>query len=204
MITVVDYGLGNVGSILNSFGRMNIPCKLGSTREDVENAEKLILPGVGSFDKGMKRLRDLDLIDALQDAVLEKRTPIMGICLGMQLFLQESEEGILPGLGWIEGKVVRFRIPRNEPVYKVPHMGWNSVIEERGSPILHGLTSDDRFYFVHSFHADDVDEREVLGRTTYTYPFPSVVQRDNVIGIQCHPERSHGSGMKILRNFAGM
>jgi len=204
MITVVDYGLGNVGSILNSFGRMNIPCRLGSTQDDIMKAEKLVLPGVGSFDKGMKRLQDLDLIDALQDTVLDEGTPILGICLGMQLFLRDSEEGSLPGLGWIEGRVVRFRIPKNEPVYKVPHMGWNSVVGAGDAPILQGLAQDDRFYFVHSYHADGLEENQVVGRTTYNYSFPSIIQKDNVIGIQCHPERSHGSGMKILRNFAGM
>lgn len=204
MITIINYGLGNVGSIQNILNRMRVPCRLGSSREDIIDADKLILPGVGSFDKGMHLLRERELVKPLEMAILDNRIPILGICLGLQLFLEGSDEGKMPGLGWIEGRAVRFKINKGDLPLRVPHMGWNSIKNCRQNPLLTGLDDRDRFYFVHSFHASRLAEEVTVGQTTYKYDFPSVIAQDNIVGIQCHPERSHQSGVKILNNFIKM
>lgn len=201
MITIVDYGMGNPGSIRNTFQRLNIEATIASNPQDILNAEKLILPGVGAFDRGMHNLNELRLLPALQTSVLTNHVPILGICLGMQLFLSRSEEGQADGLGWIDAETVRFGFDVTDGHRKIPHMGWNSINPVREDPIVSGVNADDRFYFVHSYHISNIDEKQVVGTTEYGYSFPSLIRQDNIFGIQCHPERSHRSGFKILQNF---
>lgn len=200
MITIVDYGMGNLGSIANTFRRIGVSAKVTSDPAAVLEAKRLVLPGVGSFKRGMNNLQSAGLIPALEEQVLENRVPILGICLGMQLFTDRSEEGDVAGLGWINADTVRFRIGSNGSRLKIPHMGWNSV-SATGDPLLAGITDDDRFYFVHSYHVAKIDEGLVTGTTSYGYEFPSVLRQGNIYGIQCHPERSHSSGVRVLKNF---
>jgi imidazole glycerol-phosphate synthase subunit HisH len=201
MITIVDYGMGNLGSIRNTFQRLNIEARITSNPEDILKADKLILPGVGAFDRGMHNLNELGLLQVLRTSVLTNQVPVLGICLGMQLLSNRSEEGQAGGLGWIDAETVRFAFNATDNRRKIPHMGWNSINPARDDPIVSGVNSDDRFYFVHSYHISAIDENLVIGTTEYGYPFPSLIRQDNIFGIQCHPERSHRSGFKILQNF---
>lgn len=201
MITIVDYGMGNLGSIRNTFQRLNIESRITSKPEDIIQAEKIILPGVGAFDRGMHNINELGLLPALRTCVLTNHVPILGICLGMQLLSNQSEEGQTKGLGWIDAETIRFVFDKTDTNRKIPHMGWNSVNPAREDPIVSGVDSDDRFYFVHSYHISAIDEKLVIGTTEYGHSFPSLIRQDNIFGIQCHPERSHRSGFKILQNF---
>lgn len=200
MITIVDYGMGNLGSIVHTLRRMDISAKISSQPADIQSAEKIILPGIGSYDKGMENLNRLKLIPVLEEQVLENKIPILGICLGMQLFSNRSEEGNEKGLGWIDSETIRFRFPPADRMLKIPHMGWNRI-DTQNESILRDITKEDRFYFVHSYHIANIDEKYSIGTTKYGYEFVSVMQKENIIGIQCHPERSHKSGIKILQNF---
>lgn len=203
MTTIVDYGMGNLGSIVNTFRRIGVSAKVTSDPADVLAAKRLILPGVGSFKRGMENLRSAGLIPALEEQVLGRHVPILGICLGMQLFTNMSEEGDVAGLGWINADTVRFQLGSNGSRLKIPHMGWNSV-NATEDLLLAGITEDDRFYFVHSYHVAKIDKGLVTGTTSYGYEFPSVIRQDNISGIQCHPERSHSSGVRVLKNFMRM
>ena len=200
MITIIDYGMGNLGSIVNTLRRIGVSGKVTSDSNDVRTADKIILPGVGSFNKGMENLKSAGLVPALEEQVLENDVPILGICLGMQLFSDRSEEGDARGLGWIKADTVRFHFESNGSRLKIPHMGWNSVISTE-DPLLANVTPDDRFYFVHSYHIAQIEEELVIGTTLYGYEFPSVIRQGTIYGIQCHPERSHSSGIRVLKNF---
>lgn len=200
MIVIVDYGVGNVGSIVNMLRRGGASAIVSAKSEEIRSADGLILPGVGAFDAGMKQLAGTGLMEALSEAVLGRKTPILGICMGMQLFMRASEEGDLPGLGWIDGEVVRFK-PDPQAKLKVPHMGWNTVSTEPAE-LFHGLEAGSRFYFVHSYYVACSDDREVIGRTQHGLWFHSSVRKDNILGVQFHPEKSHRFGMALLKNFA--
>ena len=199
-IAIVDYGVGNIGSIINMLNRVKAESGVARTSKEIRQAQKLILPGMGSFDHAAASLDRSGLRAVLEGRVLKDRIPILGICLGMQILCKKSEEGSLPGLGWIEAEVIRFKIPRNSPL-KVPHIGWNDLSVRKPLPILQGITLEDRYYFAHSYHLTGLDQDYVLAETEYGYAFPSVIQSRNIYGIQCHPEKSHQSGMKFLRNF---
>jgi glutamine amidotransferase len=200
MIIIVDYGMGNLSSIANMLKKSGSPATIASDPQIVRDAEKLVLPGVGAFDSGMKNLADRGLIDPLNRAVLERKVPVLGLCLGMQLMTRRSEEGRLPGLGWIDAETVRFRLA--DPQLKVPHMGWNTMRFAKSSALACGLADDARFYFVHSYHLICADDSDALGRTIYGYEFVSAIERTNIFGVQCHPEKSHRFGMQLLRNFS--
>lgn len=200
MVTIVDYGMGNLGSIRNMLLRIGAESKITSDPGDVRAAEKLILPGVGAFDRAMLNLEERDLVGPLNDRVLRDGVPILGICLGMQLFCRRSEEGVRQGLGWIEADCVRFANDGPTPL-KLPHMGWNTVTVHGAPPIFRDSYDDTRFYFVHTFHVRCDDARNVYGTTTYGSEFHSSVGRDNIVGTQFHPEKSHRFGLKLLRNF---
>jgi glutamine amidotransferase len=202
MIVVIDYGMGNLGSVANMFKRVGAESVISGNAAIIEKADKLVLPGVGAFDTGMRNLRELGLIPLLNDKVLNQRTPVLGVCLGMQLLTGRSEEGDLPGLGWIEGNTVRFRFDQASQALKVPHMGWNSVNATRGSFLFDGMYDAPRFYFVHSYHVVCNDRDDVLCTSSYGYEFTSAIMRDNILGTQFHPEKSHKFGMKIYENFA--
>jgi glutamine amidotransferase len=199
MVTIVDYGMGNIGSIQNMLKKIGYTSEITSNPEKIASSSKLILPGVGAFDRAMTNLKDLGLIDLIRNKA-EEGTPILGICLGMQLLAECSEEGTLPGLGLIPGTVVRFVLP---DYYKVPHMGWNMVKYAGSCPLYKGFGEfeEARFYFVHSYHFICRDERNISGETHYGIAFNSSVGRENVRGVQFHPEKSHKYGMLLLKNF---
>ncbi len=202
MIVVVDYGMGNLGSILNMLHKVGVPGVISAEPSEIARADKLILPGVGAFDRGMQNLAERNLIPLLNDLVLEQRKPILGLCLGMQLFTRRSEEGQLPGLGWLDAETVRFRFAGPPPVLKVPHMGWNTLQPCANHPLFRDLGDEPRFYFVHSFYVVCGNQEEVLAQTRYGGDFASVVGKQNILGVQFHPEKSHRFGMALLRNFA--
>jgi len=201
MIVLVNYRVGNSGSILNMLKKMGIEATISSNISDIEKADKIILPGVGAFDNGMKNLNELGLVPVLNEKVIGNKVPILGICLGMQLLTKKSEEGTLPGLGWIEGQTVKFKFNNNHKNLKVPHMGWNTVNTNKQSALFDGLNHESRFYFVHSYHVVCNDENDILAKTLYGSEFVSAIQRDNIMGVQFHPEKSHKFGMRLLENF---
>ena len=201
MIVIVDYGMGNLGSIQNMLKRIGTDALISSDISEIEKANKLILPGVGSFDNAMKNLNNLGLTHILNKKVIEDKTPILGICLGIQLFTERSEEGNLPGLGWIDAETIRFRFGNNQTNLKIPHMRWNIVKIKHNSSLFKDMYNDARFYFVHSYHVVCNNEQDILSTTCHGYDFVSAVQKENIIGVQFHPEKSHKFGMKILQNF---
>ena len=200
MITIVDYGMGNLGSVLNMFKRIGANAKISNSDDDIRNAEKLILPGVGAFDSAMTRINASGAHAALDQKAMVDRIPILGICLGMQLLTRDSEEGELPGFGWIPAQAKRFPA---QPGLKVPHMGWNLVTPNTPSELTQDLPDDSRFYFVHSYCVKVDDAKHSILKTDYHgTEFDSAIQRDNIYGVQFHPEKSHKFGMKLLENFA--
>jgi glutamine amidotransferase len=201
MIVIVDYGMGNLRSILNKLQRMDAEAIISSKVEDIEKAEKLILPGVGSFAAGMDNLEKHNLIHILTKKVIEEKVPILGICLGMQLLTKRSEEGNADGLGWIDAETKQFEFERNNNKLKVPHMGWNTIDIRRDSALLKGIPINSTFYFVHSYHVCCNGANSVVATTNYGYDFTSVIQKENIFGTQFHPEKSHKNGIRLLKNF---
>lgn len=205
MITVVDYGLGNLGSIVNMLKKIGAETQVSADPAVISVAEKLILPGVGAFASGMANLEARRLIEPLNNRVLGDRVPILGLCLGLQLFGTGSEEGMPhPGLGWIGAQSVRFRFTEEHPALKVPHMGWNQVTIEQSCPLFDGMSEDSRFYFVHSYHLRCDEPGISMTTTTYGYPFTSGIVKENIYGLQFHPEKSHKFGMQLFRNFVAI
>ncbi len=203
MITIINYGMGNLGSVQNMFKRIGVPSEITSEPEVIANAGKLLLPGVGAFDAAMEKIAKSGLRNILDKKVLEDKVPVLGICLGMQLLTNGSEEGILPGLGWVSAKTVKFNFPADSKL-KIPHMGWNRVFVKKTSELLTDLPDEPRFYFVHSYRVQCENEENVLAVTAYGNEFHSVIQNHNVFGAQFHPEKSHKYGMKLLANFANL
>lgn len=204
MIVIIDYGAGNLGSIQNMLHKLGVESKISSEKEDLIRATKLILPGVGSFDYGMSKLKELDLIDSLKMRVNEEHTPILGVCLGVQLFCKSSEEGILPGLGWFDAQVVRFPAEVNGKKLRVPHMGWDVATLTKQGKLFSELPEDARFYFVHSYHIQSNTKEDVLATSHYGVTFHSALERSNIVGVQFHPEKSHKFGKQIYKNFIEM
>jgi glutamine amidotransferase len=200
MIVVIDYGMGNNGSIVNMLKKIGAEAKISSDPSVIGSATKLILPGVGSFDNGMRNLEELGFIPALNKKVLDG-TPILGICLGVQLFTKSSEEGNLAGLGWINARTIRFHFGPQSNDLKIPHMGWNTLKISRAHPIFNGLEIDPRFYFVHSYHLVCAEQTTILATTHHGYDFASIVAKGNILGTQFHPEKSHKYGLQLLRNW---
>lgn len=199
-VALVDYGLGNPGSVANMLKRLGQACRLVTTPEEILQSERVLLPGVGAFDAAVTKLREAGLIEALQDYGCSGR-PLLGICLGMQLLFDSSEEGSLPGLGLLPGTSVRFR---EESGIRVPHMGWNTIEPVREDPLLNDLPPQSRFYFVHSYHVVPSDKNHVLAKTEYGERFVSMVRSGGIMGAQFHPEKSHVFGMGLLRNFTAV
>lgn len=200
-LVVVDAGIGNLGAIPNMLKRIGASATITNERSQIQAADRLILPGVGAFDPAMQTLNDLGIVDALTEKATVERVPILGVCLGMQLLFERSEEGNLPGLGWIPGRVVRFRLNGDDRRLRIPHMGWNWVERANEAALLAGFEETPRFYFAHSYHVDPTDVADVAGWTEYGYRFAASVQHENIGGIQFHPEKSHRFGLKVFENF---
>ena len=203
MITIIDYGIGNLGSVFNMFKKIGASAKISDEPEEILKAEKLLLPGVGSFDTAMTRINESGLFGLLNELVLERGVPILGICLGMQLIMEGSEEGELPGFGWIKGRAYHFneRIPIH---LKVPHMGWNDVTLTAMNSLAQGFGEEIRFYFVHSYFVRVENQAHSMMKCNYGIEFDAAVYKANIYGAQFHPEKSHKFGMQFLRNFAGI
>jgi imidazole glycerol-phosphate synthase subunit HisH len=200
-IIIVDYGMGNIFSIQKVIERVGFSCNISNSYDDIKNAGKIILPGVGHFGKAMSNLKEANLIDELNEAVLGKKVPVLGICLGMQLMASHSEEGDVSGLNWFDAEVVKFKITKKE-LFKVPHVGWNKLSHEKlNSNILDSIHPDDEFYFVHSYHIETKEEVDILSKTRYEYTFVSSIQKENITGVQFHPEKSHKAGEQLIKNF---
>lgn len=201
MILIIDYGVGNVHSILNMFKKIGIEAKLSENPNEVLLADKVILPGVGSFDYGMRQLKDTGYYETIIKYANEVKKPLLGICLGMQMLGLSSEEGIEPGLGLISFKNVKFKF--NDKKLKVPHMGWNLVKSRKpNEKFCENFNDDFRFYFVHSYYAVCEDQSNVLLSCDYGFEFAAAVQKEKIYGVQFHPEKSHKFGMQLLKNFA--
>lgn len=200
-VTIVDCGIGNVRSVRRMFEAVEASVDVVSRPADIGACRRLVLPGVGAFDAGMAALREGGWIDPLNRLVEERRVPVLGICLGMQLLCRDSEEGRTPGLGWLDASVVRLET-RGDPRLKVPHMGWSAAHVAKDNPILPSDGDEQRFYFVHKYRVHCDRPEDVLATATYGEPFTCAVQRDNVFGVQFHPEKSHRYGMALMQRFA--
>ena len=203
-IAIVDYGMGNIGSIFNMLRKVGAYPVVVSTPEELEGAVKIVLPGVGAFDQGMEKLEAAGFRQILERRVIEEAVPILGICLGMHLFTRSSEEGKRPGLAWVRAHTVHFRRGLMSSPLRVPHMGWNTVKVKKPSPLFEDLDKEHRFYFLHSYHVVCDDVADVLTETEYGYPFVSSFACGNIIGVQFHPEKSHRFGMEFFRRFVEM
>ena len=203
MIVVVSYGSGNVRSVVKMYERIGIPAVALADPEAVAAAERLVLPGVGSFDSAAAKLRESGLEEPLTDAVVRRGVPVLGVCLGMQLFARRSAEGSAAGLGWLDADVARLDDSGdNHTALRLPHMGWAAVRPVTPNPLLPARSPLERFYFVHTYHVCCADPGDVLGVATYGVEFTAAVHRDNIWGVQFHPEKSHRFGMDVLRRFA--
>jgi len=203
MIGIVDYNMGNLASVKNAFAKLGVEARVESDPKKFQEYDKLVLPGVGAFGDAMEHLRDRNMIGAIKEYAASGKY-MLGICLGMQLLFESSEEfGAHAGLGLIKGKVVKFDSTKFSEPLKIPHMGWNRMFTKE-HPLFNGLDEEHYLYFVHTFHATCDDEQDIIGRTNYGYEFTSAVAHENVMGIQPHPEKSHENGLKILENFINL
>ena len=202
MIGIIDYGLGNIQSFVSIYKKLNIPVTVTSCVEDLESVKKIILPGVGSFDWAMKRLKKSGIYEILESLVLEKKMPILGVCVGMQIMANSSEEGLESGLCWIDAKVKKFKSTDLGCQKPLPHMGWNKVDSNGSSILFKNLDPDMRFYFLHSYYFSPLDETNIVGFSSYGDRFACAFEKDNIYGVQFHPEKSHGCGIQLLKNFA--
>ena len=194
--------MGNLHSVLKAFNRLQIPAEISSDPEIIHNASQLILPGVGNFKRGMSNLKERNLIEPLNNAVLNKKVPVLGICLGMQLMTKYSEEGNVGGLDWVDAKTVRFDFSSlKNPNLHIPHIGWNNVSYTSGNLLFDNLEANPSFYFVHSYYVTCAMEDDVAGTTQYGNSFVSAISKNNIFATQFHPEKSHDFGLDLLKNF---
>lgn len=202
MITLIDYGVGNINAFLNVYKRINVPVKIAQTKHDLSDAEKLILPGVGHFDHALIQLNNSGMRETLDDLVLNKKLPVIGICVGMQIMANNSEEGKMEGLKWIDASVKKFDEIKIHQVTRLPHMGWNDVNPVKITKLFNGLEKDAIFYFLHTYYFECHNQGDILAVTEYGSQFTSAAQHENIYGIQFHPEKSHSYGETLLHNFA--
>lgn len=204
MICIINYGSGNVRAIGNIYDRLKISYKIVTTPSEILKADKIILPGVGAFDETMGMLNRSGFREMLEKKVIQENVPVLGICVGMQILSEGSEEGSLNGLGWIKGRVHKFEkeIIKHKP--KIPHLGWNSIRISKSTKLLEGIDEMVGFYFIHSYYFKCADEQDILTTTHYGYDFSSAVNHDNIYGVQFHPEKSHQNGITLLKNFASL
>jgi len=202
LIAIVNYGLGNIHAIATIYKRLNIAACIVSSPDELRDAEKIILPGVGAFDWAMAQLNDSGMREVLEELVVDRKTPALGICVGMQMMSKRSDEGVLDGLGWIDAEVKKIDLTTFAQQTHLPHMGWNDVRPTGNSSLFRRLESGARFYFLHSYFFLPNKEDQILAVTDYNGPFASSVQDGNVYGVQFHPEKSHQWGIQLLKNFA--
>lgn len=203
MIGIIEYGLGNVTAFANIYKKLDIPHKILRKKEDFQKISKLVLPGVGAFDHAMDLFTKSNMREIAEEMVLNKKIPVLGVCVGMQMMSESSEEGALKGLGWIKGKVIKFKTEDLEEGYPMPHMGWNQIYSNSKDKLVEGLHNE-KFYFLHSYYLEPENKNGILSTTNYGLSFCSVVKNENIYGMQCHPEKSHSSGIRLLRNFSNI
>jgi glutamine amidotransferase len=202
MITIIDYGVGNIFAFQNVYKRLNIPTKIAKNISDLASAKKIILPGVGAFDYAMHRLNDSGMREKLDELVLDKKVPVLGICVGMQMMGNKSDEGVMEGLKWIDADILKFDETLIKQRTKLPHMGWNDVVMTKNNILFNELDENAIFYFLHSYYFKCHQQNDVIATTEYGIPFTSAVNVNNIFGIQFHPEKSHRYGEQLLNNFA--
>lgn len=202
MIAIIDYGSGNVAAIANIYKQLRIPHKITGDLNELEEAERYILPGVGAFDATMGYLNQSGMVDLLNEQVLARGKKVLGICVGMQILAESSEEGVLPGLGWIPGRVRKIDASKLSAPPRLPHMGWNTVSPRPCAALFEGVDEVQGFYFLHSYHFEAADDADVAATVNYGRELVCAVARGNVYGMQFHPEKSHANGVKVFRNFA--
>ena len=202
MITIINYGSGNIGALANIYEKYSIPYKIATTSSEIENAEKIILPGVGAFDSTMQSLNQSGLRDALDHQVLIKKVPVLGICVGMQIMANGSEEGTLPGLSWINARVKKFSTEQIKHLPKIPHLGWNTIQIAKSHLLMNNIDEIRGFYFIHSYYVETFLSDDVLTNTFYGHQFTSAIQKENIMAVQFHPEKSHKNGVQLLLNFS--
>ena len=202
-LAIVDYGMGNLHSVKKKLDRLKTTSSITSNPKDIIKADKIILVGVGHFAKAMKNIKELDLLDALNEVAIIKKKPVLGICLGMQLMANDSEEGNTEGLGWLNANVRKMKV--NDTLkFKIPHMGWNKIIKSKESALMKGIPKSTEFYFVHSYYFQSNETSDILNETEYSFKFTSAVEKDNIFGVQYHPEKSHDFGDVLLNNFISL
>lgn len=202
MITIIDYGMGNIRAFANVYARLNIPVSVAITADDLKTATKIILPGVGAFDNAMRKLNNSGMRETLDNLVIDLKLPVLGICVGMQMMAKSSDEGVLSGLGWIDATVKKLDASFLNSKTRLPHMGWNTIHPNNENPLLSTFSKNSQFYFLHSYYFQCNNPNDTIATTEYGNKYSSVVNNKNIYGVQFHPEKSHQWGIQLLKNFA--
>ena len=202
-LAIVDYGMGNLNSVKKKLDRLKTTASITSNPKDIIKADKIILVGVGHFAKAMKNIKELNLLDTLNEVAIIKKKPVLGICLGMQLMANDSEEGNSEGLGWLDANVRKMQVD-DTLKFKIPHTGWNKITQSKKSHLMKGIPESSEFYFVHSYHLMSNETSNILNETEYCFKFTSAIEKNNIFGVQYHPEKSHDIGEVLLKNFISL